>query len=50
MATKGKKRKLWSPESMIAAVDVVVNKSCSLREAHRRYNVPIETLRRRVGG
>ena len=35
---------------MIAAVDAVVNESCSLREAHRRYNVPIETLRRRVGG
>ena len=42
-------RKLWTEESMKAAV-----KSCQegkgLRETSRLYNVPVETLRRRVTG
>ena len=43
------KRKLWTEESMAAAV-----KNCQdgagLRETSRLYNVPVETLRRRVTG
>jgi hypothetical protein len=50
MATKGKKRKQWSQESMTAAVDAVNKEHSSLRAASRLYNVPIETLRRRVSG
>ena len=41
------KRKLWSDESMAAAV-VSVKDGRGLREASRLYNVPVETLRRRV--
>ena len=44
------KRKQWSPESMEAAVNSVRDESTSLREAARLYNVPVETLRRRVTG
>ena len=43
------KRKLWSDESMAAAV-VSVKDGRGLREASRLYNVPVETLRRRVIG
>ena len=43
------KRKLWSEESMVAAVGYV-NEGNSLRGASRLYNVPLETLRRRVLG
>ena len=43
------KRKLWSQESMEAAVQSV-QEGMGLREASRLYNVPIETLRRRVTG
>ena len=43
------KRKLWSSESMAAAV-AYVNDGNGLREASRLYNVPLETLRRRVIG
>ena len=43
------KRKLWSAESMLEAVKYV-EAGGGLREASRTYNVPIETLRRRVAG
>jgi hypothetical protein len=43
------KRKLWSQESMEAAVRSV-HDGKGLREASRLYNVPVETLRRRVTG
>lgn len=44
-----KHRKLWSSESMKAAVKSV-DEGKGLREASRLYNVPVETLRRRVTG
>ena len=44
------KRKLWSKESMLEASNSVVHDNMSLREASRLYNVPFETLRRRVSG
>ena len=44
------KCKQWSPESMEAAVGSVKDGKTSLREASRLYNVPVETLRRRVTG
>ena len=44
-----KQRKLWSDESMKAAVQSV-EEGHGLREASRLYNVPVETLRRRVTG
>ncbi len=44
------KRKLWSDESMTAAVECVQDGKAGLREASRLYNVPVETLRRRVVG
>ena len=43
------KRKLWTQESMSAAV-MSVGEGKGLREASRLYNVPVETLRRRVTG
>ena len=43
------KRKLWSNESMAAAVKSV-REGMGLRESARQYNVPVETLRRRVVG
>ena len=46
----GPKRKLWTEESMSAAVENVKQGSLGLREASRMYNVPIESLRRRVTG
>lgn len=47
MATK---RKMWTSESMAAAVDAVKQEGKTLRAASRLYNVPLETLRRRVTG
>ena len=47
---QAQKRKLWSPESMHEAVLCVKEGNESLREASRLYNVPLETLRRRVTG
>jgi len=44
------KRKLWLQESMEAATKSVVEDGKGVREASRLYNVPIETLRRRVTG
>jgi hypothetical protein len=44
------KRKQWSDESTKAAVPHVQYEGASLREASRLYNVPLETLRRRVNG
>ena len=43
------KRKLWSPESMEAAVKHC-HSGMGLREAARLFNVPVETLRRRTSG
>ena len=55
MASSGKddscmKRKLWSEESMSAAVSSVINDNKGLREAARLYNIPVETLRRHATG
>ena len=54
MASKGnpgiQERKLWSEESMTAATNSVLHDKMTLREASRLYNVPFETLRRRVNG
>ena len=44
------KRKLWTDESMEAATKSVVDDGMGLRQAARVYNVPVETLRRRVNG
>ena len=43
------KRKLWSEESMIAAMKYVEDGK-GLRVASKLYNVPVETLRRRATG
>ena len=42
------KRKLWSEESMEAAAIGVQSENMTIREALKLYNVPFETLRRRV--
>ena len=50
--SKGRKepqRKLWFDESMVAAVRSVEDGK-GLRETARLYNVPVETLHRRVIG
>ena len=44
------RRKLWTEESMEAAVSSVFNDNKGLREAARLYNISVETLRRRVNG
>ena len=44
------KRKLWSQDAMKEAVLSVSEGGKGLREASRMYNVPVETLRRRVTG
>ena len=49
MASGGSQRKLWTEESMAAAV-ATVKEGKGLRETSRLYNVPLETLRRRVTG
>ena len=43
------KRKLWQQDSMLLAIKSVDNGQ-GLREAARAYNVPVETLRRRIVG
>ena len=43
------KQKLWTDESMEAAYQAVLDGK-GLREMSRLYNVPVETLRRRVNG
>ena len=40
-------RKLWTKESMVAAVKCVKD-GMGIREASRLYNLPYETLRRRT--
>ena len=44
------KRKCWSQQAMEQAVAYVGSDENGLREAARLYNVPVETLRRRVKG
>ena len=50
MASMKAKRKQWLPENMEGACKSIKSKSMGLREAVRAYNVPVETLRRRVAG
>ena len=50
MAVSNVKRKLWCKESMLEAVKSIEDEGKGLREASRIYNVPVETLRRRVIG
>ena len=51
MACKVKKQKLWSQDNMERAVKYCKeNHTVGLRETARRYNVPIETLRRKIAG
>ena len=42
------KRKQWSAQSMEIAVASVREGTIGLREAARMYNLPVESLRRRV--
>ena len=44
------KCKLWSEESMSAAVSSIVNDNKGLREAARLFNILVETLCRHVTG
>ena len=44
------KRKQWDAGSMEEASKAVKSEQMSLREAARKYNVPVETLRRRTAG
>ena len=44
------KRKQWSAESMAAAVREIEEEGMGLREAARLYNLPVESLRRRIMG
>ena len=50
MASGKRKRKQWAAESMEEACNALKNERMSLREASRKYNVPVETLRRRTTG
>ena len=50
MASGKRKRKQWTAESMEEACNAVKNERMSPREASRKYNVPVETLRRRTTG
>ena len=50
MASEKQPRKLWSEASMAAAYHGIMENIESLREMCALYNVPIETLRRRVNG
>jgi len=45
-----RKRKLWSEESMMAAVKSIHDNGKGLREAARLHNIPVETLRRHASG
>ena len=44
------KRKLWTDESMEAAIQCIHDGSKGLRETARLYNIPVETLRRHAIG
>ena len=44
------KQKEWTEESMKATFFSVLNDNKGLRKAARLYNIPVETLRRRVTG
>ncbi len=43
-------RKVWSDESMKAAVEHVIVNGGGIRKTARLYNGPVETLRKRVNG
>ena len=44
------KRKLWTEESMEAAVNGIRYENKGLSEAARLYNIPVEMLRRHADG
>lgn len=46
--SKPLQRKMWTELSMEAAVACVLDESMAIREACRLYNIPFETLQRRV--
>jgi len=50
MASVKRKRKQWAAENMEEACSTVKSGRVGLREASRKYNVPVETLRRRTAG
>ena len=47
---KVKKRKQWSEESMIAAIDAVKDGTMGVLRAAKQYGVPRQTLGDRVSG
>ena len=49
-ATATVRRKLWTEESMEAAVSSILNENKGLREAARLYNILVETSGRCVNG
>jgi len=48
MALSKPQRKLWSTESMMAALSDIEQKELTIRQAANKYNIPFETLRRRT--
>ena len=50
MASVKATRKQWAPESMQETCKAVKDENMSLREAARKYSVPVETLRRHTAG
>ena len=44
------KRKQWAADSMTQTCNAVKNEQMGLREAAHKYNIPVETLKRRTTG